>query len=150
MLLGQIAIVWPQSFSCLLPPATKIHCINLFHILGFVTKYFLCRFVLGSIFSRVEEDYLWNGMQLGQQSPCILLNTLLYFNTKHFGLRTIEQHLRLSFRNVVKRWNKNSDNTTCIQYEVPALCTNDNQGKELIGIMQIIFYLPLILPPVHC
>lgn len=87
----------------------------------------------GSIFSRVEEDYLWNGMQLGQQSPCILLNTLLYFNTKHFGLRTIEQHLRLSFRNVVKRWNKNSDNTTSIQYEVPALCTNDNQDKITPG-----------------
>lgn len=41
--------------------------------------------------------------------------------------------MRLSFRNVVKRWNKNSDNTTCIQYEVPALCTNDNQDKITPG-----------------
>ncbi|XP_062910235.1 zinc finger MYM-type protein 2 isoform X2 [Mobula hypostoma] len=87
----------------------------------------------GSIFSRVEEDYLWNSKQLGPESPFVLLNTLLYFNTKHFGLRTIEQHLRLSFGNVVKKWNKNSDNTVCIRYEVPALCTNDNQDKITPG-----------------
>ncbi|XP_059820220.1 zinc finger MYM-type protein 2 isoform X2 [Hypanus sabinus] len=87
----------------------------------------------GAIFSRVEEDYLWNSKQLGPESPFVLLNTLLYFNTKHFGLRTIEQHLRLSFGNVVKKWNKNSDNTVCIRYEVPALCTNDNQDKITPG-----------------
>ncbi|XP_069747442.1 zinc finger MYM-type protein 2 isoform X2 [Narcine bancroftii] len=87
----------------------------------------------GSIFSRVEEDYLWNSKQLGSQSPFVLLNTLLYFNTKHFGLRTIEQHLRLSFGNVVNKWNKCCDNTVCIQYEVPALCTNDNQDKITPG-----------------
>ncbi|XP_078401610.1 zinc finger MYM-type protein 2 isoform X2 [Cetorhinus maximus] len=87
----------------------------------------------GSIFSRVEEDYLWKSKQLGPQSPFVLLNTLLYFNTKYFGLRTIEQHLRLSFGNVVKQWNKNSDNTVCIRYEVPALCTNDNQDKITPG-----------------
>ncbi|XP_078078214.1 zinc finger MYM-type protein 2 isoform X2 [Mustelus asterias] len=87
----------------------------------------------GSIFSRVEEDYLWKSKQLGPQSSFVLLNTLLYFNTKYFGLRTIEQHLRLSFGNVVKQWNKNSDNTVCIRYEVPALCTNDNQDKITPG-----------------
>ncbi|XP_048388342.2 zinc finger MYM-type protein 2 [Stegostoma tigrinum] len=87
----------------------------------------------GSIFSRVEEDYLWKCKQLGPQSPFVLLNTLLYFNTKYFGLRTIEQHMRLSFANVVKQWNRNSDSTVCIRYEVPALCTNDNQDKITPG-----------------
>uniref|UniRef100_A0A4W3HGW3 Zinc finger MYM-type containing 2 n=1 Tax=Callorhinchus milii TaxID=7868 RepID=A0A4W3HGW3_CALMI len=87
----------------------------------------------GSIFSRVEEDYLWNCKQLGSQSPFVLLNTLLYFNTKYFGLRTVEQHLRLSFGNVFKKWNKNSENTVCIRYHVPALCRNDHQDKMSTG-----------------
>ncbi|GCC28756.1 zinc finger MYM-type protein 2 [Chiloscyllium punctatum] len=87
----------------------------------------------GSIFSRVEEDYLWKCKQLGPQSPFVLLNTLLYFNTKYFGLRTIEQHMRLSFANIVKQWNRNSDNSVCIRYEVAALCTNDNQDKITPG-----------------
>ncbi|XP_043548637.1 zinc finger MYM-type protein 2 [Chiloscyllium plagiosum] len=87
----------------------------------------------GSIFSRVEEDYLWKCKQLGPQSPFVLLNTLLYFNTKYFGLRTIEQHMRLSFANIVKQWNRNSDNSVCIRYKVPALCTNDNQDKITPG-----------------
>uniref|UniRef100_A0A8C6Z5G7 DUF3504 domain-containing protein n=1 Tax=Nothoprocta perdicaria TaxID=30464 RepID=A0A8C6Z5G7_NOTPE len=61
----------------------------------------------GSIFSRVEEDYLWRIKQLGSHSPVALLNTLFYFNTKYFGLKTVEQHLRLSFGTVFRQWKKN-------------------------------------------
>ncbi|XP_070979805.1 zinc finger MYM-type protein 2-like [Oncorhynchus clarkii lewisi] len=54
----------------------------------------------GSRWGRVEEQCLWSCKLLGEQSPAALLRSLVYLNTKYFGLRTVEQHLRLSFRNV--------------------------------------------------
>ncbi|XP_016143899.1 zinc finger MYM-type protein 2-like isoform X1 [Sinocyclocheilus grahami] len=54
----------------------------------------------GSRWGRVEEQYLWSSGQLGEQTPSVLLRSLLYLNTKYFVLRTTEQHLRLSFGNV--------------------------------------------------
>ncbi|XP_028992737.1 zinc finger MYM-type protein 2 [Betta splendens] len=54
----------------------------------------------GSLWGRVEEQSLWSSRQLGEQSPDALLRSLVYLNTKYFGLRTVEQHLRLSFANV--------------------------------------------------
>ncbi|XP_068593230.1 zinc finger MYM-type protein 2 [Cebidichthys violaceus] len=54
----------------------------------------------GSPWGRVEEQSLRSSRQLGEQSPAALLRSLVYLNTKYFGLRTVEQHLRLSFNNV--------------------------------------------------
>ncbi|KAM9344266.1 zinc finger MYM-type protein 2 [Pholidichthys leucotaenia] len=54
----------------------------------------------GSLWGRVEEQSLWSSRHLGEQSPTVLLRSLVYLNTKYFGLRTVEQHLRLSFANV--------------------------------------------------
>uniref|UniRef100_A0A3Q1BI12 TRASH domain-containing protein n=1 Tax=Amphiprion ocellaris TaxID=80972 RepID=A0A3Q1BI12_AMPOC len=54
----------------------------------------------GSLWGRVEEQSLWSSRHLGEQSPSALLRSLVYLNTKYFGLRTVEQHLRLSFANV--------------------------------------------------
>uniref|UniRef100_A0A3Q3JWW1 TRASH domain-containing protein n=1 Tax=Monopterus albus TaxID=43700 RepID=A0A3Q3JWW1_MONAL len=54
----------------------------------------------GSLWGRVEEQSLWSSRHLGEQSPAALLRSLVYLNTKYFGLRTVEQHLRLSFANV--------------------------------------------------
>uniref|UniRef100_A0A3B4FGF9 Zinc finger MYM-type containing 2 n=1 Tax=Pundamilia nyererei TaxID=303518 RepID=A0A3B4FGF9_9CICH len=54
----------------------------------------------GSLWGRVEEQSLWSSRHLGEQSPAALLRSLVYLNTKYFGLRTVEQHLRLSFSNV--------------------------------------------------
>ncbi|KPP68274.1 zinc finger MYM-type protein 2-like [Scleropages formosus] len=54
----------------------------------------------GSLWSRVEERCLWSCRLLGAHSPASLLRSLVYLNTKYFGLRTVEQHLRLSFGNV--------------------------------------------------
>ncbi|XP_073714375.1 zinc finger MYM-type protein 4 isoform X4 [Misgurnus anguillicaudatus] len=51
----------------------------------------------GSVYSRIEEEYLWDCKQLGAFSPGVLLNTLLYFFTKFFNYKTVEQHRRLSF-----------------------------------------------------
>ncbi|MGH0141206.1 UNVERIFIED_CONTAM: hypothetical protein FKN15_002550 [Acipenser sinensis] len=72
----------------------------------------------GSIFSRIEEEYLWSCKQFGEHSPMVLLSTLVYFNTKYFGLRTVDQHLRLSFGNVFRQWRKNphtKESTVCIR-----------------------------------
>ncbi|KAJ8013064.1 hypothetical protein DPEC_G00049420 [Dallia pectoralis] len=54
----------------------------------------------GSRWGRVEEQCLWSCRLLGDQSPAALLRSLVYLNTKYFGLRTAEQHMRLSFANV--------------------------------------------------
>ncbi|XP_070616162.1 zinc finger MYM-type protein 3 isoform X2 [Erythrolamprus reginae] len=59
-----------------------------------------------TVFSRVEEEHLWEGKQLGVYSPFVLLNTLMFFNTKYFGLQTAEEHMRLSFTNVVRQSRK--------------------------------------------
>ncbi|XP_053759856.1 zinc finger MYM-type protein 2 [Panthera pardus] len=90
----------------------------------------------GSIFSRVEEDYLWRIKQLGSHSPVALLNTLFYFNTKYFGLKTVEQHLRLSFGTVFRHWKKNPltmENKACLRYQVSSLCGTDNEDKITTG-----------------
>uniref|UniRef100_A0A8C8VKW6 Zinc finger MYM-type containing 2 n=1 Tax=Pelusios castaneus TaxID=367368 RepID=A0A8C8VKW6_9SAUR len=90
----------------------------------------------GSIFSRVEEDYLWRIKQLGSHSPVALLNTLFYFNTKYFGLKTVEQHLRLSFGTVFRQWKKNPrtmDSKACLRYQVSSLCGADCEDKITTG-----------------
>lgn len=89
----------------------------------------------GSIFSRVEEDYLWRIKQLGSHSPVALLNTLFYFNTKYFGLKTVEQHLRLSFGTVFRQWKKNPltmESKACLRYQVSSLCGADSEGTMTV------------------
>ncbi|XP_076373398.1 zinc finger protein without children isoform X3 [Tachypleus tridentatus] len=58
--------------------------------------------------SRVEEEVLWESRQLGAHSPHVLLNTLMYFNTKYFLLTTVDDHMQLSFSHIMKHWRKNS------------------------------------------
>lgn len=65
-------------------------------------------YAAGQIVCRVTEEHLWESRQLGVHSPNILLNTLVYFNTKHFMLNTTEGHLSLSFSNIMKQWKKNT------------------------------------------
>ena len=55
---------------------------------------------------RIEEEHLWESKQLGAHSPHVLLNTLIYFNTKFFLLRTAGDHLGLSFSHIMKHWKK--------------------------------------------
>lgn len=71
-------------------------CLTLF------TKCFLFLPQGGVVSSRVAESYLWECKQLGAYSPIVLLNTLLFFCTKHFGYTTLEQHQRLSFTNFTR------------------------------------------------
>lgn len=73
--------------------------IEIFFILKWLAAFFFLSSA-GSLWGRVEEQSLWSSRQLGEQSPAALLRSLVYLNTKYFGLRTVEQHLRLSFANV--------------------------------------------------
>ncbi|KAI4495560.1 hypothetical protein M0802_008572 [Mischocyttarus mexicanus] len=59
------------------------------------------------IVTRVEEEHLWECKQLGAHSPHILLSTLMFFNTKHFNLVTVEEHMQLSFSHIMKHWKRN-------------------------------------------
>lgn len=56
----------------------------------------------GVVPSRVLESYLWECKQLGAYSPVVLLNTLLFFCTKHFRFSSLEQHHTLSFSNFTR------------------------------------------------
>ncbi|KAG5889942.1 hypothetical protein JTB14_018837 [Gonioctena quinquepunctata] len=60
------------------------------------------------IITRVEEEHLWETRQLGCHSPYILLNTLIYFNTKYYFRSTVDEHMELSFYHVMKTHRKNS------------------------------------------
>ncbi|XP_069468475.1 zinc finger MYM-type protein 3 isoform X2 [Ambystoma mexicanum] len=84
------------------------------------------------LFSRVEEEHLWDCKQLGVYSPFVLLNTLMFFNTKYFGLRTPEDHMQLSFTNVVRQSRKCSTSRGTIKmisvrYYPPA---RQRKGRE--------------------
>lgn len=105
----------------------------------------------GSIFSRVEEDYLWKIKQLGSHSPAALLNTLFYFNTKYFGLKTVEQHLRLSFGTVYRHWKKNPltmESKACLRYQVSSLCGTDNEGIATFSLRGKGYWATLLAKPV--
>ncbi|XP_026155953.1 zinc finger MYM-type protein 4-like isoform X2 [Mastacembelus armatus] len=69
----------------------------------------------GGVVSRVEESYLWECKQLGAYSPIVLLNTLVFFSTKHFCFTTLAQHQGLSFTNFTLR-SKSSSRAGTVQY----------------------------------
>ncbi|KAK7125022.1 hypothetical protein R3I94_019167 [Phoxinus phoxinus] len=74
----------------------------------------------GYVHSRVEEEYLWDCKQLGAFSPGVLLNTLLYFFTKFFNYKTVEQHRRLSFGHIVRcSRSKGSTKVACLRFYPP-------------------------------
>ncbi|XP_072451460.1 zinc finger MYM-type protein 3-like isoform X3 [Chiloscyllium punctatum] len=91
----------------------------------------------GLIFSRVEEEHLWECKQLGVYSPFVLLNTLMFFNTKYFGLKCVEEHMRLSFTNVVRQSRKcttprGTTKLVSIRYYMPA---NYKKGRDQSSTM---------------
>uniref|UniRef100_A0A8C0VLS0 Zinc finger MYM-type containing 3 n=1 Tax=Cyanistes caeruleus TaxID=156563 RepID=A0A8C0VLS0_CYACU len=86
-----------------------------------------------TIFSRVEEEHLWECKQLGVYSPFVLLNTLMFFNTKFFGLQTAEEHMQLSFTNVVRQSRKcttarGMTKVVSIRYYAPAKQKKSRDG----------------------
>lgn len=72
------------------------------------------------IVTRVEEEHLWECKQLGAHSPHVLLSTLMFFNTKHFNLVTVEEHMQLSFSHIMKHWKRNpAAQPTAVAGKVP-------------------------------
>ncbi|XP_048874125.1 transcriptional regulator QRICH1-like [Brienomyrus brachyistius] len=70
--------------------------------------------------SHVTEEMLWECKQLGAHSPATLLTTLMFFNTKYFQLKTVEQHMKVAFSKVLRHTKKNpsnpKDKSTSIRY----------------------------------
>ncbi len=81
---------------------------------------------LGYFVTRIEEEHLWESRQLGSHSPMVLLNTLIYFNTKYFMLKTLDAHKKLSFSHIMKHWKKQGlpnnakDKQMLLRYYPPA------------------------------
>ena len=89
---------------------------------------------LGYYVTRIEEEHLWEAKQLGAHSPQVLLNTLVYFDTKYFMLRTVEDHQKLSFTHIMKHWKKapgqkEGQKSVILRYYPPA-----KKGKMFTGI----------------
>ncbi|CAI5767647.1 DUF3504 domain-containing protein [Podarcis lilfordi] len=70
--------------------------------------------------NHVTEEMLWECKQLGAHSPATLLTTLMFFNTKYFLLKTVDQHMKLAFSKVLRQTKKNpsnpKDKSTSIRY----------------------------------
>ncbi|KAM9320993.1 zinc finger MYM-type protein 4 [Gastrophryne carolinensis] len=86
----------------------------------------------GYLFSRIEEEHLWECKQLGAYSPIILLNTLLFFTTKFFQLKTVSEHQQLSFAYVMRRTKtlKYNTKTTYLRF-VPPFLKHDTENEKL-------------------
>ncbi|XP_053396279.1 zinc finger MYM-type protein 3-like isoform X5 [Mercenaria mercenaria] len=95
----------------------------------------------GQLVCRIEEEHLWESKQLGAHSPHVLLNSLVYFNTKYFMLKTSEDHLKLSFTHIMKHWKKtatgrgsgtgpNAGRSVYLRYYCPTPQGKDNQKKK--------------------
>ncbi|XP_001943720.2 zinc finger MYM-type protein 3 [Acyrthosiphon pisum] len=76
------------------------------------------------IVTRVEEEYLWESKQLGAHSPYVLLCTLIFFNTKHFNLTSVEEHMQLSFSHIMKHWKRNPNQPSTSGVKAPGTYRN--------------------------
>lgn len=92
----------------------------------------------GSLWGRVEEQSLWSSQQLGEKSPAMLLHSVVYLNTKYFGLRTVEQHMRLSFANVYGPDTIHpvtKETTVCIR--VPSISQGDHGEAHTVEVSSL-------------
>ncbi|XP_036203592.1 zinc finger MYM-type protein 4 isoform X4 [Myotis myotis] len=89
----------------------------------------------GYMFSRIEEEHLWECKQLGAYSPIVLLNTLLFFNTKYFQLKNVTEHLKLSFAHVMRRTRilKYSTKMTYLRFFPPLQKPESEPDKLAVG-----------------
>ncbi|XP_060067435.1 zinc finger MYM-type protein 3-like [Ylistrum balloti] len=81
----------------------------------------------GQLVCRIEEEHLWECKQLGAHSPHVLLNTLVFFNTKYFMLKEVDDHMKLSFTHIMKHWKKTpigKNNTTGRSVYLRYYCPN--------------------------
>lgn len=97
---------------------------------------------LGQLVCRIEEEHLWECKQLGAHSPHVLLNTLIYFNTKHFLLRKPDDHVKLSFTHIMKHWKKGtpgkggSGRCVYLRYYCNADAINQKKRREELPVYE--------------
>ncbi|KAL1492753.1 hypothetical protein ABEB36_010958 [Hypothenemus hampei] len=94
------------------------------------------------IVTRVEEEHLWESKQLGAHSPHVLLSTLMFFNTKHFNLTTVDEHMQLSFSHIMKHWKRNPNQpgaskvpgsrNVLLRFYPPQSALQNNQRKKKV------------------
>ncbi|XP_067674196.1 zinc finger MYM-type protein 3-like isoform X2 [Haliotis asinina] len=89
----------------------------------------------GQMLCRIEEEHIWECKQLGAHSPYVLLNTLIYFNTKHFMLKTTEEHMKLSFAHILKHWKKGGPGSKVVTGQGRSVslryyCLNPGNGQS--------------------
>ncbi|XP_078537259.1 zinc finger MYM-type protein 4 isoform X2 [Lissotriton helveticus] len=89
----------------------------------------------GFMFSRIEEEHLWECKQLGAYSPIVLLNTLLFFTTKYFQLKSVSDHQKLSFAYVMRRTRtlKYNTKTTYLRFASPYHKLDVDSEKMAVG-----------------
>ncbi|XP_071112638.1 zinc finger MYM-type protein 3-like isoform X2 [Haliotis cracherodii] len=89
----------------------------------------------GQMLCRIEEEHIWECKQLGAHSPYVLLNTLIYFNTKHFMLKTTDEHMKLSFAHILKHWKKGGPGSKVVTGQGRSVslryyCLNPGNGQS--------------------
>nr|CAI5836371.1 unnamed protein product [Callosobruchus analis] len=85
------------------------------------------------IVTRVEEEHLWETKQLGCYSPYVLLNTLIYFNTKYYYRSTVDEHAELSFCHILKSSKRYSKaNSVLLRFYPKSRKTGDKRVYEQI------------------
>ena len=96
-------------------------------------------FLTGQLVCRIEEEHLWESKQLGAHSPHVLLNTLVYFNTKFFMLKTAEDHMKLSFTHIMKHWKKaptmkgnSTGRTVYLRYYCPTVQKSSGMWNDVL------------------
>ena len=73
-----------------------------------------------------QEQLLWDKRKLGPISPQVLLHTMWYNNTQHFGQRGRQEHITMDINNFKRRVT--DDGIPCIEFwEDPTKC----RGKGL-------------------
>ena len=115
LLTHSFIIPWPMFFCIYNPKLFDSE-----HQLNFIQSF------PGVLICRVTEEHLWESRQLGAHSPKVLLNTLIYFNTKYFHLNTPEAHTSFTFVNVMKTTRKkpgsaDSQRTVYLRYNASIL-----------------------------
>ncbi|XP_037343080.2 zinc finger MYM-type protein 4-like isoform X4 [Pungitius pungitius] len=104
--------------------------------------------------SRVAESYLWECKQLGAYSPIVLLNTLLFFCTKHFGFTTLAQHQSLSFTNFTRHSKpcKGAPKVDYLRYHRGSTSTPhaERSRKRKGGEAEDLEMLENVANPLHC
>ncbi|XP_077151920.1 LOW QUALITY PROTEIN: zinc finger MYM-type protein 4 [Ranitomeya variabilis] len=120
---GRIDNIFTEPYSRFMVELTKL--LKSWHLLVLPNGY---------MFSRIEEEHLWECKQLGAYSPIILLNTLLFFTTKFFQLKTMAEHQQLSFAYVMRRTKtlKYNTKTTYLRF-MPPFSKSEPEHEKVLG-----------------